>query len=775
MLQFGAAPLIVEGVEVFGDHADPAQFWYLPAPVQLAQGPNGPVFTLILYEPSATDAGVKGGGFLMFETALPIDTDLETRIKAALPGAGKKTVSPVVFDEGDVQCVALNLQGGPGTTASVDGAFHAVEAIMGASVPSLFGDNVAMFSLSLSEDGAILLEKVFAAGGSPVGVIYRLKFTGLRPALHVHITADLHKVYTELSAGLDAQVYWVKLSLDAMMQKLQQDGVIKIEVISFTTDADRDQQEQFALQLFTQHILQSWFEPTLSPTGIGGVKPPAGQPGGGGGGGAPVGGGGGGAPPVGGGGGGAPPVGGGGGAVPVGGGGAVPVGGGGGAVPVGGGGGAPPVVGGGGGAVPVGGGGGAVPVGGGGSAVPVGGGGAHSATPALAGAAPVTLAAPVVVVPPVAPPTAGAGGAGAKGSSGGVNPALVTFRLHYGVQIEDKHFEMFFDRTEAVQRTYAPQGFFSLLAQGMGDPPHTIKVDLTDPFFQRVNVDFLADFDFAAVGLTAVDVMVTYGSATDQAGVQHTNRQVEAATRSTIAAASFFMSENLTRDYTYRIEYHFSGDAGWRGKDLLQVVTGSSDSASIDLNPRRHFGFLSLTVQPGDIDTEVVRRSTVSLRVDDGDWSVSDEFLVVSGGQSQLWKVRTSAPDRTAFSYSVRHEMTDGSTRVTDEQTTSVAVLSVNDPFPGQLDISLVPAWDPAVVRTVVVDLAYDDPANSFHLEKRIELEGATQTTTMAHLALADSARRSYSHRITLIGKDGVEIQRDVVTTTDTLLVIPGG
>ncbi len=381
------------------------------------------------------------------------------------------------------------------------------------------------------------------------------------------------------------------------------------------------------------------------------------------------------------------------------------------------------------------------------------------------------MGAPVVVTPPT---TGGAAGGAGKGATGGVNPALVTFRLHYGVQIEDKHFEMFFDRTEAVQRTYAPQGFFTVLAEGMGEPPHTIKVDLTDPFFQRVDVGFLADFDFAAVGLAAVSVTVNYGAATDQTGVQRIDRQVTPATRANIAAASFFMSETLTRNYDYRIEYHFSSDAGWRGKDLVQVVTGSSDSATIDLNPRRFFGFLSLNVQPGDIDTDVVHRSTVSLRLDDGDWSASDQFVVVAGGASQLWKVRTSAPDRTAFAYSVRHEMTDGSTRVTDEQTVSVAVLSINDPFPGQLDISLVPGWNPALVRTVVVDLAYDDPAHALHLEKRIELDGASQATTVAHLALADPKRRGYSHRITLIGKDGTETQRDVVSTTDTLLVIEG-
>ncbi len=175
MLQIGTTSVLVEGVEVFPDHADPNQFWYLPAPVRLAQGEQGPAFTLITYRPAAVEAGAEGGGFLMFETALTLDPGTEAIIKSKLaeraPGAVR--LSPVPFDEGDVQCVALDAQGPGGTVAQLpEGAFRAVETILGTAVPSLFGENTAMFSLTLSAEGATLLKEVFRSGGSPVGVIY---------------------------------------------------------------------------------------------------------------------------------------------------------------------------------------------------------------------------------------------------------------------------------------------------------------------------------------------------------------------------------------------------------------------------------------------------------------------------------------------------------------------------------------------------------------------------------------------------------------------------
>ena len=102
---------------------------------------------------------------------------------------------PRPFDSGTVKCVALNLQGPGGTVAPVgdDGRFIAVEQILGATVPSLFGNNTAIFSLTLSAEGATLLEAAFAQGATPIGVIYDLTFTAMQPALDVKITADFER------------------------------------------------------------------------------------------------------------------------------------------------------------------------------------------------------------------------------------------------------------------------------------------------------------------------------------------------------------------------------------------------------------------------------------------------------------------------------------------------------------------------------------------------------------------------------------------------------
>jgi hypothetical protein len=270
LLLNSARTITVDGVTVFPDHADPNQFWYLPGPVSLARRADGrPCFTFIKFKPAAVAGGAKGGGFVMFTTSLRLPPKTEQKILGRIGALaqGEPKLALAQFDQGSVKCVALNLEGSAGAVAAAApaGAFNAVEKILGATIPSMQGDEEAAFSLALSQEGAIILEQAYQQGVAPIGVVYELKFTGLRPALKVKITADFKRVYDGLSASLSAQYYFVQAGIDVAFEKLKQAGVIKIEVIDFTGAPDRDEKEKWALDFFKQDILSKWFEPTLTP------------------------------------------------------------------------------------------------------------------------------------------------------------------------------------------------------------------------------------------------------------------------------------------------------------------------------------------------------------------------------------------------------------------------------------------------------------------------------------------------------------------------------
>jgi hypothetical protein len=277
--------LTIDGISVFRDHADPNQFWYLPGPVRLArrEGTNQPAISFMKYKPAVADGGVKGGGFAMLETTIDLPDNKRNRILSAImaePGATSPNLAAVPFETGTVQCIALNIQGGGGTNATPapEGAFNAVESILGATTPSLDAQNRAAFSLTLSQEGATILDQAFTQGLAPIGVVYSLTYSAMRPALDIEITADYERVFQQFSASIEGQYMFFKAGIEAGFEKLKQTGAIQIKVISFTDDQDEKDKEKWALDFFRDQLLADWFEPSLHPGTLAG-QPAGGAPG----------------------------------------------------------------------------------------------------------------------------------------------------------------------------------------------------------------------------------------------------------------------------------------------------------------------------------------------------------------------------------------------------------------------------------------------------------------------------------------------------------------
>ncbi|MGW9451522.1 hypothetical protein [Streptomyces sp. NPDC055632] len=353
-----------------------------------------------------------------------------------------------------------------------------------------------------------------------------------------------------------------------------------------------------------------------------------------------------------------------------------------------------------------------------------------------------------------------------------MTPSLVTFRLRYGLQIEDKQVSFGYDRAEAVQRTYSPQGFLGVLAADLNGPPHVIDVDLDDPFFRTLTVRLVGDVDFTALGLTSIAVTIRYGRAEDPGGVRSSDRLADAAAPHP-EPVTFFLDSAADPTYAYRLEYHFAAGSGWQGRELTVVREGREDQYALSIDPHRFLGFLRVEIAPHDIDAQLVRETRVELTRKEPDGTeLRDTRTLLPADPPSEWKVLTADPADLSYTYQLVHTMTDGSVITCDPVTTSATRLAVNDPYPGQLDIDLVPDWSPAPMQAVLVDLRYADPAAGHRQEQRIELDAAQTTTHHARFALPDPKKRDFSHRFTFVRADGTTSATEHTTTTDSLVLV---
>jgi hypothetical protein len=297
------APLEIAGVVVLRNHQFPNMFHYLAGPPKLTVDEHGVPSILLLKYREALDAmGASpktrdelGGAFLLLgvdcelseETKAEIVRELETRVP---PDSGPVSLVPVLYTKGTVSIVALDAQRAVAGEPEGDPQEHSrfVRGFQGTATPSLLQGQRAIFSLSLSPSAATLIEEAYDSDLSPIGVMYELELTALRPAIAVKAHVDRTQVYEQLKLAFHGGVrtgggsdqpageegeseeddaprgFALSIDIGWEMEKLVQSGAIKLEIIRQQEGKTVDEMQKDALDLLKETLLKEFFKPAMS-------------------------------------------------------------------------------------------------------------------------------------------------------------------------------------------------------------------------------------------------------------------------------------------------------------------------------------------------------------------------------------------------------------------------------------------------------------------------------------------------------------------------------
>jgi len=351
----------------------------------------------------------------------------------------------------------------------------------------------------------------------------------------------------------------------------------------------------------------------------------------------------------------------------------------------------------------------------------------------------------------------------------------IALKLKFVHQEELKVLSFTYNSSEAVQRTYAPQGFFGLLLADLEKSKYFVEVDLDDPFFRVFTVTLDAPFDFDKIGLTAVHAALDYGKPTDPEN-KHGDFVFNAHEKEQKKFEVFVNSRRET-SYSTQLQYHFSPDSGWEGEkfsyDLPARVT--EDRTEL-INPYEELGFLEIKVFPNRIDTGVISSTEVELEYRDSKgWIQKKTMIVLPNSEPQFWKLRISESKSRSFTYKFTHHLKDGTTKVTEPVTSQASAVPVDDPFEGALDLVFIPALDPARTRKVFIDVTYQDDQNNYKREERLEMKSDAVDDAKLRIALVDPKKRVFQLRLTFVGNNGQITRGPVTDSVETLIAVAEG
>src|SRR5438552_66844 len=198
--------ITLHGITLYRDYSNLNHYYYLPASPHLTREGGQPLFQLLIYRRDITDNPAfkegdrLGGGFLTMTVDIGVPESTLQAIKGELPGAGGGEISltPVPFDNGSVRITALGATSGADPTDAAAGP-RFVEHILGSAKPSLYGDNRAVFSMEMSQEGALLMRASLTdPGATQIAIVYDLDYRGLMPAYRAKIKIHFEQSYSYL-------------------------------------------------------------------------------------------------------------------------------------------------------------------------------------------------------------------------------------------------------------------------------------------------------------------------------------------------------------------------------------------------------------------------------------------------------------------------------------------------------------------------------------------------------------------------------------------------
>jgi len=339
-------------------------------------------------------------------------------------------------------------------------------------------------------------------------------------------------------------------------------------------------------------------------------------------------------------------------------------------------------------------------------------------------------------------------------------------------QEELKTLTFSYTSSEAVQRTYAPQGFFGLLLKDLEKDKYFLKIDLDDAFFRIFAVTMDAPFDFRKIGLSSVQLSLDYG-APDSPERKHGDFVFDAQ-HPEQKKFEVFMNSRRDTSYTVSTQYHFSPDTDWEGEKFsYEMPPETTQDRTLLINPYEHLGFLEVKVFPNRIDRGVIESTDVHLEYQDTKgWSRNRTLQVMPDSEAQFWRLRISDPTTRSYTYRFLHHLKDGTTRQTEPVTTMATGVAVDDPFDAALDILFIPAFAAIQYRAVFVDVEYHDDQNNYHREERLRAPVDSTEEVKLHLALLDPNKRLFRHRFTFVDLDGKIRSKPWVENSETLISI---
>jgi hypothetical protein len=333
-------------------------------------------------------------------------------------------------------------------------------------------------------------------------------------------------------------------------------------------------------------------------------------------------------------------------------------------------------------------------------------------------------------------------------------------------QISDVH--VGWTEAKAIVRRISPNGSLPTVTSLKGPDGNPLKWEdyyskiSVDEFLRTLRLSIRVDVDFAAYGITLVEVKVRYPHGENAKTVEATFTKDDAGKPE---KAEFIVADKI-RKFFWSYTVHFEGDTPeWTSQEVEDDGT--------DLNVKlSNLPVLKLDIVNGDINFEQVSRARVRVRYEGGDHPVERFFNLKDNDTDHKLLEVIGKPRTGNVTYQTTYTMKGDGREITGpELTTDADTISINDPFRALKTVTFVAVGDlQNDIGEITVQATYAEPDNGYQQTFDVTLSGAVNAMRFATWTFPtiDETKGKLTYQATIGHQDKTSEDVDVADAKGT-------
>lgn len=312
-------------------------------------------------------------------------------------------------------------------------------------------------------------------------------------------------------------------------------------------------------------------------------------------------------------------------------------------------------------------------------------------------------------------------------------------------------------RSQLVEKKVNPSVQFSQALTAEEVKALTSYLDLSQTFFQELDVAVNANVNFTADPVYALKVFLSYDQQDDVRGL-HVKKAKEFLFRDASMVGRFRQVMAKGADGAPKDQYAYWSEISYKdtGETIRVPRTGSvtTNERQLVISYRR-LGFLKVGLLLGVMPDHVKSVQVAMAYPGYAGPSAKQTFELTREKPTATFFTYTGqAGDPGPYRYALSYALADGQRMDVPEQVGQGETLTIPDPFEQTVSARFMAQADFTVVEKIVLDARYRDPGHDFAADHHAEFTKNGDTSTWT-LGLREPGHTAYEYDVTILYKNG--------------------